>query len=343
MSINDDLSDASTRRQLVLLRYEAGLQRQVGSILAGVRRDIIAALPSVTSQTRRLRLERQLRDIQSVINDGYVSAQELMSLEMAEFAPTEAEWQIRTVNRLADFELMAAMPTEQQLLTLSSATLIQGAPAAEWWRSQSEQVQRQFAAAMRMGMAQNESLGQLVARVRAVMDVSVRNAYALTKTQAQAVSMAARMSSLQANKGVIKGRVSVATLDSRTSQVCAAYDNAAYDLENRPIPPNKLPFLDIPRHFNCRSSWSPLVKSFRELGLDINDFKPSTRASFDGQVPAGVSFSDFLAGKSKDWQDEWLGPNRAELWRDGKITLQDLVNGQGRELTLPQLRAMIDD
>jgi hypothetical protein len=33
-----------------------------------------------------------------------------------------------------------------------------------------------------------------------------------------------------------------------------------------------------------------------------------------------------------------LGKGRAQLWRDGKITLQDLLNAQGVPLTLRELR-----
>ena len=36
--------------------------------------------------------------------------------------------------------------------------------------------------------------------------------------------------------------------------------------------------------------------------------------------------------------DEQLGAGRAQLWREGKITLKDLLDGKGRELTLDELR-----
>jgi hypothetical protein len=88
---------------------------------------------------------------------------------------------------------------------------------------------------------------------------------------------------------------------------------------------------------NCRSYWSYPVKSFKELGLNIEDFKPSTRASMDGQIPAATTFEQFLSGKSEEWQTKYLGKGRAQLWRDGKITLSDMVSGTGRELTLDQL------
>jgi len=64
----------------------------------------------------------------------------------------------------------------------------------------------------------------------------------------------------------------------------------------------------------------------------------STRASMDGQVAADLSFGDWLKGKPVEFADEMLGKGRAQLWRDEKITLQDLLNAQGVPLTLKQLR-----
>lgn len=91
---------------------------------------------------------------------------------------------------------------------------------------------------------------------------------------------------------------------------------------------------------NCRSTEIPITKTFRELGLDIDEFPKGTRSSMDGQVAKDLSFDDFLKGKPKSFADDLLGPGRAELWRDGKITLQQLVGGDGNPLTLEQLRKL---
>jgi hypothetical protein len=37
-----------------------------------------------------------------------------------------------------------------------------------------------------------------------------------------------------------------------------------------------------------------------------------------------------------------LGKGRAQLWRDGKITLSQLLNAEGAPLTLAQLKAKYD-
>ena len=101
---------------------------------------------------------------------------------------------------------------------------------------------------------------------------------------------------------------------------------------------HELKFSIPPEHFNCRCILSPVVATFRELGFDIEEPPAGTRASMDGQVPATFAFKDWLATKSHDEQDNMLGPGRADLWRKGKITLEQLIDGHGRELTLDELR-----
>jgi hypothetical protein len=64
-----------------------------------------------------------------------------------------------------------------------------------------------------------------------------------------------------------------------------------------------------------------------------------TRASDLGQIPADTTFDAFLNRHDVAYQDELLGKGKAQLWRDGTITLKDLVSQSGRPLTLTQLQA----
>lgn len=340
MSVNDELADAVTARTITLARYDASLRRDVLKLLRAVEKDILAALPAITSETRKARLNKQLAEVRAIISSGYSEIIQLTDQGLTELAGIEAKWQRTAVNRAIGVDIASAMPSAEQLAAIASNTLIQGAPSADWWGRQSADLQFQFVSAVRLGLAQGETNAQITKRVMQAMEVSRRNATTLVRTSVQAVAIAARDASMQANSDVIKGKVSIATLDGRTTPVCAAYSGTTYTLENEPIPPTKLPYLAIPRHFSCRSVWSPITKSFRDLGLDIDDFTPSTRASMDGQVPASTTFAEFLERKGEAWQDEFLGKGKAKLWRDGKITLSDLIDATGRELTLSELRAL---
>lgn len=88
---------------------------------------------------------------------------------------------------------------------------------------------------------------------------------------------------------------------------------------------------------NCRSTVIPILKTLREMGIDRDNFQQTTRASMDGQVAADITFDQFLKGKPQSFADQMLGKGRAELWREGKITLTQLLNAKGQPLTLKQL------
>ena len=94
---------------------------------------------------------------------------------------------------------------------------------------------------------------------------------------------------------------------------------------------------------NCRCTLTPLLKSWEELGMDLPEFDPSTRASMDGQVSDTLDFKEWFDSKGAAFQAKWLGPGRYELWQKGKITFRDLVDQNGRELTLAQLKELVDD
>ena len=142
------------------------------------------------------------------------------------------------------------------------------------------------------------------------------------------------------NSDIGKGYTWVATLDSRTSLICAARDGLEYDMNFKPVG-HSLPWGAGPGmiHWACRSRRSMIIKSWRDLGVDIDEFDPETRASLDGQVPAKVTFEEWLQRQSAERQDEVLGVGKAQLFRSGKLHLRDMLSAKGRELTLDELRS----
>lgn len=87
---------------------------------------------------------------------------------------------------------------------------------------------------------------------------------------------------------------------------------------------------------NCRSRTTPIVKSWRELGVDMDEFK-STRASLDGQIPEDMTYQKWLEKQSVARQDDILGPTKGKLFRAGQ-TVERFVDNKGKALTIAQLR-----
>ena len=241
----------------------------------------------------------------------------------------------------------------ETIRALVADVLVEGATVSAWFAKQSDDFVDTLMRVVRTSMANGESLPQGITRivggtvdgvvVPGVMKTTRGRAGALVSTAINRVSNEAALRSFQANSDVIKAVTQVSTLDNRTSDICVAYSGQTWDVESlEPVPPSELPFNRGPaRHFNCRSRLRPVTKSFRELGIDIDEIPPGTRASIDGQVPADITFDEFLKGKSVTFQNDLLGPARAKLWRNGAITLTQLVDFFGNPLTLEQLEDRI--
>jgi len=84
----------------------------------------------------------------------------------------------------------------------------------------------------------------------------------------------------------------------------------------------------------------PVLKTWRELGINMDELSDNTRASMEGQV-TDKTFADWLKRKTETdptFADRTLGKGRAELWRNGKITMDQMISG-GKPLSLAELKA----
>ena len=333
------LSDQYLAHQVSLLRFIGGEQSKVLALLKQLQSELRKKLLSGLTDFSKARVNKVLKEAQGVIDDYY--AKTAGSFDSHALAQNEAKF---TANTFAGIGLDASLPSEAALKALVNGSLIEGAKSSAWWARQSEDVTFKFANQVRQGIVQNETLQQIIRRVAGskrlgipgIMDVSRRNASALVHTSIMQVANDARMATFKANDDIIKGMRFLATLDSHTSLTCIAHSGAEWDMQGNPIVGN-FPFEPPPLHFNCRSMLVPVTLSYRELGIDVDKPK-GTRASDLGQIPSDTTFDGFLKRHDAAYVDDLLGPGRAKMWRDGKITLNDLVNQTGRPLTLEQLK-----
>ena len=91
-----------------------------------------------------------------------------------------------------------------------------------------------------------------------------------------------------------------------------------------------------PIHPNERSIVVPVLKSYRELGVDIDELPAGNRASMDGAVPQYTTWRDVLAKADDKRLTAILGPTRAGLYRGGMSV--DAMVKDGKVLTLKELK-----
>ena len=353
---NDRIADLITTHALDLNRFEAGLRRQARDFLRELEGELVAALAksdptgAVRTATQQRRLERLLEQVQETIKVSYRAERTRLIGALRELADIETDFAARAINTGLQFDMATVEITSQLLRGIVAGVLIDGAPVSEWWSRQAGDTFERFQDAMRAGIAQGETNAQLIRRVRGgrqggeqvvgFMDTTRRHADSLVRSATQAVAAAGRQEVYRQNARLLRGVLWTSTLDLRTTVVCAARDNKLYEpVTHEPIG-HDLPWLGGPGnlHWGCRSTSAPVTKNWRDLGIDEDDLPASARASMDGEVPTDTDFEAWLARRSVEQQDAVLGKGRAELWRQKKLSFRDLIDGNGRELSLKELR-----
>ncbi len=334
------LADKVIANHLLLERFSAGEKKRVLEILREMQKELKAKLLTGLTDFSRARMLKVLNQCTAIINEYYSGIQ--TKLDLTGLAKTEMD---ATQKVLVSIGIDASVPATSVLKSMISDTLLQGAPLKDWWAKQSDDLAFKFASQVRQGVAQSETLQEIITRIvgsqkkgiAGIMEISWRNASTLVHDSIMQIANNARMEVYKANDDINKGYRHLSTLDSRSCLNCAARDGAEWDIDYKPVK-GSFQFQNPPIHANCRCLLLPVLKSYRELGLDVDEMKTGTRASDLGQVPADTSFDAFLKRHDDDYLDELLGPGRANLYRSGKITLRDLVSGDGRVLTLEQLK-----
>ncbi|MHB9879104.1 phage minor head protein [Pacificimonas sp. ICDLI1SI03] len=331
-------------------RFGSGLGARIVSLLDKTDADLVEKIAARlalieergfdTGPATTKRLEKILEEIRVINQNVYKQVAAQMGDELLGLAAWEAEFQAKALAEVLPFKYRPNTPTAGTLRAIVNKRPFQGGLLKEWIAGMEEGRARRLREALRIGLVEGESIEQMVRRIRGtkalgysdgILDISRRSAVAVARTATNHVMTRARDDTYLENDDIVKGWRFLATLDGRTSLICVALSeqDKVYPVGKGPMPP---------RHMNCRSTTVPELKSWRELGFDVDDPEPDWRASMDGQVPADTTYDTFLKGKPEAFQDEVLGVQRAKLWRDGGVELGKFTDASGRVYTLDQLK-----
>lgn len=336
--------------QLDLRRLEAGTVKRVLSVLDQMQSELVYTLTVKQPMTEfaKARKTQLLKDVTAIIDRFYASAQGELFATADGVAQAQAA---HTVVALNDSPVMvnvtAAIPTQAFLERIASNALIEGATISDWWSRLSADTEFKMRGAINQGMAQGETNAEIIRRVignngqSGIIDISKRNAASVVQTAVQTIANDARMKTFEQNADVVPRLEWFSAMDGHVCPLCMARSGKMWtngkDGSHSPIG-HKVPFQNPPIHFNDRCVLLPVTKTFKELGIDLPELPPSTRASSFGQIDSRTTFDEYLQRRTIAQQNEQLGVGRAELWRQGKITTSQLIDGKGRELTLAQLK-----
>jgi SPP1 gp7 family putative phage head morphogenesis protein len=338
--LNKVLFDSTVELHLDMERVAIQSRAIIVKLLENLEKELIAKVANGVTDWSKARIDKQLKEASTVIKQYYdeaagIAKDTTTSVAQVSASATTDSLLMAVGNQVA----MAAIPTASYLETLAGNTIIQGAVQSAWWSRQSEDTAFKFQSAVRQGLVGAETTPQIVKRVRGVLDISKRNAETLVHTSVQSVANTTREKIFEDNNDVMSGKEWSAALDRRTCPTCGALDGKRWTTDGKKIN-HSMVYQIPPKHFKCRCSMIPVLKTWRELGINMDELSDNTRASMEGQV-TDKTFEDWLKRKTETdptFADRTLGKGRAELWRNGKITMDQMISG-GKPLSLAELNA----
>lgn len=322
------LHDLEVRRQVYLQRYKAQLSRDMDGHLTGIAAAVVAVLRSLQDENMQdiplMPLVRRINQAQAPL---WAEARRYLDGELRELAEDEAEYEAQALEQQTPAEEIAVVAAALILIAANSTPMVATGQTLDelltgWQQNQSANIVR----TIRSGWAKGATVSEVIRDILGtkyrqhkdgVMN-KVRNATdATTDTAAQHVAATATAETWSRNKVKLTDAIDLryrwlSVLDARTTVICRSLSNRIFVLGQGPLPP---------MHPRCRST------IMYDNGENPQQFE---------------SYYDWLATQSADFQDDAIGPKRAQLFREGGLTHEQFAKlnlGRNFEpLTLKEMR-----
>ncbi len=378
---NEKIVDAFIRHQIYVLRYAGGLRNKYASILGKTNSKlyklVLAALSEI-GDTRTLTDANSIKvmselaaDIAELRTPAWLTIQSEAVEELSQFAIAEAGMAASTIQGAVPVVLGLSVPPTQKLVSVVKSQPFQGKTLKQWVaKNSADDVQRILDYA-KIGIVQGRTpkaiAREIVAASSTAPDISkraIKDLESVLLTVTNGVQQQVKQDLYEANSDIIKEEAYLATLDGRTTFICASEDGKTYPRGQGPIPPLhfrcrslRVPYInpdnlgdrpfyagvekDLLGEFAAREKIQP-VNSRNELPrgykTSYDQFLRQRRKELVGNVPARTTFNEFLKRQSTSFQNNYLGPARAKAFREGKFSLDRAVDATGKTLTLEQLK-----
>jgi len=318
----------------------------------------------VTAQTWRAgRTEKLIEQIRGRVEGLTPQIQRELRAALAQVGKAQGEWAALTIETsLGRAKKEIGSRVSINLAKSIVDTRVFGDPdrgsvslLTDWVEGLEKTTIQRMEGQIRAGMLREETLGEMIKRVRTVEQQTYRNAEAIVRTAVNDISNAAHDQVYRDNADLLSGVQFVATLDDRTTLRCGELDGQVFKVDDpqKPIPP---------LHINCRSIMAPIidwaqfgieqpedvdrpardVANLTDQDLDRTIKQRRSRALSEGlgeitTVSGKTNYEGWLRTQPARIQDRILGKGKAELFRNGDVSLRDLIRKDGTVRPLSEL------
>lgn len=344
-TVNDVLLDRSIRHAVYIERLKTAQATKIVSmfnsqLLPDLMDQLEIRLRKITERgfdtgpVTTKRLKALIESTNGMVRTNFRNMHNAAKKDLQDIALTEVEFQAAMLTGASPVNLALTMPSSTIVKAAVSKRPFEGKLLRDWFKDLDTVTRASVKSNLTIGISQGETLPAIIKRFRSdsgLAGQTRRHIDSVVRTAVNHVTTQAKEDVYTANSNIVDKIQIVATLDSRTTDICISEDGKTYAVGSGHRPPF---------HIRCRTTTAPVMKSWEDIGLGHFGLKEPTnamRASMTGQVPSSLTYSEWLKKQPKSVQDDALGKGRAAYFRKGQFNItRPTVNGRG--LTLKQLR-----
>ena len=329
MSSNEYLIDIFNRHAVYINRLGTGEYKRVEKYINRAIKAATDKLGEAKTEYQTIRYTDIIRSLQIQLDQIFREMNDEWTVNLNRFAIYESEFTAKALDgaiagnaavNIPDTDLLVNAALNKPLKLKSKQLDINFV-----LREYSKGKQRMIIDTIQEGLINGETIEDLKSRLTGVSSLSKRQARAVSRTVTNHVMTEARNQTFENNKDIIDGFRVIATLDSKTSLICGAKDNQVYDWSD-PKPPF---------HYNCRSSITPVIKD--QYNKSIEGYRPAKGSDGKDKVGAYTNYGNWLKRQSAEYQKDVLGKTRYDLFREGKVEIEDFIDSNDNILSIEEL------
>lgn len=330
---------------------------------------------SATSKEAQLIFKELQKEITEIRMEAWAAIQKAVPEEFAALAAIEAAAMIKIIEAPFPVSLGLQPLSVTHLNAIAKARPFEGELLATWLKANADTDISLITRNAKSAMVAGQTPSQVARSVMGTQALQYKDGQAkkafqklesLYLTVTNGIGNQVKQDLYAANADIIEEEYFVATLDIRTTTQCAGNDGLVFPRGQGPIPPLhfrcrslRIPYLNPEnlhkRGFDSSSNREFLDKFAEENNLgtirNYNDLPRGYKGAYNswarketrrkvGQVPALQNFDQFLRNQTETFQNEYLGVGKANIFRQGKLKLNEFVTADGYELTIADLEKL---
>lgn len=258
-----------------------------------------------------------LRSFNEQVGAAIQTARATVADQAIEIAGYQSERTAKILSRATGNVFASDTVSRDRLREIFTNDAFEGLTADQWFNRLEAQTKVKTQRILDEYLTKGLNAGEIKQKIdELVVRPAMRQTEALTRTITSNMSVAAQWETGEANPHLTRGYRLLFTLDRRTSLICIAWSRKSKDRLYPYAPDSPRP----PFHFNCRTIIAPVL-----IGREHEHT---------------VEADEWLTKQSEKTQDAILGPQRAELFRKGKLQLDELIRSDNTIATIPELRGV---